>query len=112
MSIAEHIVVCLLDDKPLFVYGTLRTGEEAHGKMAGAKKIGKDRTAPKYKLDTSHGYRAMRRNGSMAVSGETYKVDQDKQTELDDWENEEFERGPVEMSDGSRSQAYFSRSRS
>lgn len=90
----------------LFVYGTLRAGEEAAHKMDGAAFLGRAETAPECGLvDVGDGYAGMV-PGDKSVCGELYLVGPEKMAELDEWE-ERFTRKMVPLSDGSEAWAYF-----
>lgn len=92
--------------EPLFVYGTLRAGEEAGHKMAGTTFLGETETAPECALvDIGDGCAGMVPGGE-SVPGELYLVGPEKMVELDEWE-ERFTRKRVQLSDGTRAWAYF-----
>jgi gamma-glutamylcyclotransferase (GGCT)/AIG2-like uncharacterized protein YtfP len=83
----------------LFVYGTLKSGEEAHFKMAGATSLGKCFTSPKYSILEKPDFLGLV-NGGTAVEGELYAVDPEKLLELDDWEDQIFRRSAIVLDDG------------
>jgi gamma-glutamylaminecyclotransferase len=67
----------------LFVHGSLRRGEPNHDLLAGARPIGDALTAPKYTL-LDHGESpGLARNGTQAVVGEVYAVEDADLVRLD-----------------------------
>lgn len=59
----------------VFVYGTLRTGERNHDLLAGAARLGADRTPTRYTLVDLGAYPAAVAGGSTAIVGEVFEVD-------------------------------------
>lgn len=72
----------------LFVYGTLRRGERAHGLLRGAPFVAQATTAPRFMLVEMPGdYPALTEGGCSAVVGEIYSVDDGLLRELDPYED-------------------------
>jgi gamma-glutamylcyclotransferase (GGCT)/AIG2-like uncharacterized protein YtfP len=71
----------------LFVYGTLRHAQPAHGMLRGAKLVARARTDPHYTLVDMGGYPAMVEGGTTCVSGEIYEVDDALIPDLDAYED-------------------------
>lgn len=89
----------------LFVYGTLKSGEEAHDKMTGAENLGTVTTAPKYKLLEKPTFLGLV-DGSEKASGELYAVTPEKLLELDAWEDLIFRRSAIVLEDGRIADCY------
>lgn len=89
----------------LFVYGTLREGDEAHFKMEGATSLGRCSTSPKYRIVEKPDFRGLV-DGQTSVDGELYAVTPDKLLELDDWEDQIFRRSAVVLEDGRIADCY------
>jgi gamma-glutamylcyclotransferase (GGCT)/AIG2-like uncharacterized protein YtfP len=71
----------------LFVYGTLRSEQPAHGLLRGAKLVARVRTEPQFTLvDTMAGYPAMIEGGTTSIVGEIYELDEAALGELDRYE--------------------------
>lgn len=73
---------------PVFVYGTLKKGERAYGRLKGSKLIAMADLQPEYKLLNCGRYPALvkAKNGTNEVSGEIYEVTKDVLQELHDYE--------------------------
>lgn len=67
----------------LFVYGTLRAGEDNHGHLAGCTLLGPARTAARYTLADLGAYPALLEEGTTAVSGELYTIAREDLPRLD-----------------------------
>ncbi len=70
----------------LFAYGTLRSGEQAHGLLKGARMLLHARTEPCFTLVDMGGYPALIEGGSTAVVGEIYELDPGLLEALDRYE--------------------------
>lgn len=107
---ARAYVHYLLTGGRLFVYGTLMRGEEAHGKLRGARFLGEARTRPRYGLRTlGDDFEALVQGGRDAVPGELYEVSLAKLLELDEWEYDIYLRDYIYLEDGSVADAYVLR---
>ncbi len=95
-------------EQRLFVYGSLRRGGQHHDQMRGARFCGIARTRPGYALYQHGAYPALA-EGAGAVQGELWLVSDELLGRLDDFEGcpELYQRGEVELSDGSRAVAYL-----
>jgi gamma-glutamylcyclotransferase (GGCT)/AIG2-like uncharacterized protein YtfP len=71
----------------LFVYGTLRRAQSAHGLLRGARLIAHARTGPHFTLVDMGDYPALVEAGTTCVSGEIYEVDEALLAELDAYED-------------------------
>jgi gamma-glutamylaminecyclotransferase len=72
----------------LFVYGTLRRGERAHGLLRGARLLAKASTPARFTLvEMAGGYPALVHGGCSAVRGEIYGIDESLLRELDPYED-------------------------
>jgi gamma-glutamylaminecyclotransferase len=67
----------------LFVYGTLRGGENHHGLLSGARLVGPAITAPRYTLRAIGISPGLALNGDQAVIGELYDVGEGVLARLD-----------------------------
>ena len=91
----------------VFVYGSLMKGGEGHDRIKDAIFIGDVTTKPKYrKVLLGKDYVGLDQ-GDEGVRGELYAVGIDKLKELDDYENDIYERGIVELTIGRTAFAYF-----
>lgn len=92
----------------LFVYGTLRRGEPAHGLLVDARPFGVARTEPRFDLLDLGEYPGLVRAGSTSVVGELYAVDERLLATLDEYEGvpEPYVRELVSLDDGRRAIAY------
>lgn len=70
----------------VFVYGSLRRGEEYHGFLATATPLGPHITPPIYDMWDLDGYPAVTPGGSTAIHGELYAVDDPTLAALDELE--------------------------
>lgn len=94
------------DAVPLFVNGTLMSGEELHPNLDGARFRGEGRTAPCYRLfSVADRHPAMIRvnTGGVAVAGEVYEVPLDVLEGVLANEPEGLGIGVVELIEGRRS---------
>jgi gamma-glutamylcyclotransferase (GGCT)/AIG2-like uncharacterized protein YtfP len=98
----------------LFVYGTLKSGERAHGLLSrwNPKFLGEFKTAPRYHLYEQGFFPGMVSDDSIAggVYGELYEVSDDCMDAMDYYEGVEsglFRRETIELQDGSKAIAYF-----
>jgi gamma-glutamylcyclotransferase (GGCT)/AIG2-like uncharacterized protein YtfP len=96
---------------PIFVYGSLKKGEEASHKLDDCKFLGKAYTAPKYKLYDLNGYVGLAK-GKEKVMGELYKVTLSKLKDLDEWEYDVYDRVLIDLDDGSKAFAFMLKSSS
>lgn len=71
----------------LFVYGTLRRGEAAHGLLQGAPLVASVWSEPVYRLVDLGGYPALVDGGSARVRGEIYEIDASALVGLDAYED-------------------------
>jgi gamma-glutamylaminecyclotransferase len=71
----------------LFVYGTLREGEPAHGLLRGARLVARVSTEPCFTLVDMGEYPALIDGGSSSVAGEIYAIDAELLPELDRYED-------------------------
>lgn len=91
----------------LFVYGTLRRGERAHGLVERTRALGVVRTLPRYELRNVGPFPALVAGGRTAVTGELYAVPAGLVARLDRYEGGDFRRGIVALEDGGSAEAYF-----
>ncbi len=97
---AHHVV---------FVYGTLMRGQHHHDKLAHAEFLGPATTLPAYDLVRIDYYPALLPGGSMAVTGELFRVDDATLAALDELEEvpSYYERVAIVLADGSEAQTYL-----
>jgi gamma-glutamylaminecyclotransferase len=96
----------------LFVYGTLKSGEQSNGLLAGQEFVGPARTLPLYRLHGLgwHPGLVLDRANGLAVHGELWAVDTATLAKLDEYEGtpEWFRREAIAISDHfGEVQAYF-----
>lgn len=93
----------------LFIYGTLRRGEAAHGLLGDARFVGEALTAPAYALFAFPDWPALVPGGDGAVAGEVYEVDAETLAALDAYEDcpDLYVRRPIRLADGSPAEAYL-----
>lgn len=86
----------------VFVYGSLRQGEAAHGLLTGGRYVGKIRTLPCYELMNLGPYPGLVEGGGTAVVGELYEIDAQAWPALDAYEDcpRLFFRAPVALQGG------------
>jgi gamma-glutamylcyclotransferase (GGCT)/AIG2-like uncharacterized protein YtfP len=89
----------------LFVYGTLRKGEEAHFKMDGSVDFGTVKTSPNYKIIQEPTFIGLI-DGNESVQGELYGISSEKLFELDNWEDLIFRRSAIILEDGRVADCY------
>lgn len=92
----------------VFVYGTLRSGQGNHRRLARARFLGEAQTAPRYTL-ISIGCPGLLEGGETAVFGELYEVDSSTLASLDQLEGHPhfYERRPVDVPECPGAIAYF-----
>lgn len=92
----------------LFVYGTLRRGASQHARLSGAVALGPARTRPEVTLVRVSWHPALYLEGSTAVAGEVYAVDDAMLAALDDFEGVPtwYQRVPLTLEDGSIAETY------
>jgi AGZA family xanthine/uracil permease-like MFS transporter len=92
-----------LDDRLLFVNGTLMRGLALHANLDGAELLTETRTAPKYRLHTIgdvHPGMYQVDSGGAAIAGELYEVPSDVLQRVIEGEPPGLYRGAVELEDG------------
>jgi gamma-glutamylcyclotransferase (GGCT)/AIG2-like uncharacterized protein YtfP len=67
----------------VFVYGTLRTGEENHALLTGSVNLGMATTAGKFTMLDMGDYPAVINHGNHAIVGEVYMVSRETMAKLD-----------------------------
>ena len=94
---------------PLFVYGTLLSGQRNHDYLRGAVALGAACTAAEYRLVTLGAYPALRNSGDAAIPGELYLVSSSNLAVLDRLEGHPdfYRRGLVKLDDGRVALTYF-----
>ena len=70
----------------VFVYGTLRKGEENHGLLARARMLGTTKADDGYTMIDLGDYPAVISNGKNAVFGEVYEISEDMLKGVDELE--------------------------
>ncbi len=92
----------------LFVYGSLKRGFRHHEQLRGAECLGEARTAHGWSLRLQGEYPALVREGAGVVHGEVYSASARLLERLDAFEDVPhlYQRVEVDLSDGSRAQAY------
>jgi gamma-glutamylcyclotransferase (GGCT)/AIG2-like uncharacterized protein YtfP len=101
------------DDILLFVYGTLKSGEENHFRLKKSKFVGISFTKPDYHLffvDTDSPDIKRDKNDGRIVEGELYMVPNEVIKEIDEYEKP-YKRHKIELGDGQKAQAYFYRTK-
>lgn len=93
----------------LFVYGTLRRGEPAHGLLARARYLGAASTAAAFELVDFGAYPALVRGGALSVMGELYEIDERTLASLDAYEGcpDLFTREQIMLAGGGLCEAYL-----
>lgn len=93
----------------LFVYSSLLDGEREHELLEGATLVGQAVTPAEFHLFELGPYGALVEGGKTAVTGEVYEVDLQLRRRLDVHRENGvlFERRSIELSDGSRAEAYL-----
>jgi gamma-glutamylaminecyclotransferase len=95
----------------VFIYGTLLAGEPQHALLAGAEFLGGAVTIPAYTLVDLGPFPALVSGGGASVVGELYALDAKQRYAIDvhhQWPIL-FQRIEVELSDGTRAEAYAMR---
>jgi gamma-glutamylaminecyclotransferase len=89
------------DNTILFVYGSLKRGEENHHLMAGQTFLARAVTAPKYRLYSLGRYPGLVHDGEcgQSIHGELWSVAPSKLEALDEFEGspDHFRREPIEL---------------
>ncbi len=93
----------------IFVYGSLLGGERNHRVLEGARFVGEARTAPSFSLHDLGSYPAMVADGSHAIVGELYEVDELTLARLDSLEGHPsyYERHTITLADGNAAETYL-----
>jgi gamma-glutamylaminecyclotransferase len=93
----------------LFVYGTLRRGEENHHLLDAHVLLRTSRTEARFTLVSLGDFPAMIDGGETAVVGEVYEVDAITLAALDELEGhpDYYQRRPIRMDDGEEVLAYL-----
>lgn len=94
----------LLETK-LFVYGTLKKGEQNHKKLKNSKFLGKAKTKRKYDLVYNHDSPNLVQ-GNNQITGELYEIDDALLQILDKFEKP-FKRKKITLSTGEAAESYF-----
>jgi len=92
----------------LFVYGSLLSGEPAHPLLAGARFLGRARTASGFELLNLGDYPALLRAGEAQVHGELYEVSDEILAAVDVYEGcpEIYARQRIALDGGGEAEAY------
>lgn len=90
----------------VFVYGTLRRGERAHGLLAGGRFLGHIRTEPAFELADAGPYPGLVPGGAVAVIGELWEISPARLPELDDYEGPDYRRVSIRLQDGTEAHAW------
>jgi gamma-glutamylcyclotransferase (GGCT)/AIG2-like uncharacterized protein YtfP len=90
----------------LFVYGTLKTGEEGHDEISDIVFLGKTKTQPKYQIVKLNDLSGIK-NGDESVYGELYVVTSEKLNQLDNYEYKLYDRRLIDLASGRKAFAYF-----
>jgi gamma-glutamylaminecyclotransferase len=95
----------------IFVYGSLLSGEANHAHLGSSRSLGPARTHPSYTLVDLGPYPALLDEGTTAVVGELYDVDDATRAALDEFEGHPtyYRRGAVRIAshEGLDVEAYF-----
>jgi gamma-glutamylaminecyclotransferase len=93
----------------VFVYGSLLAGEPNHRALEGARFVGVAQTEPRYSLHDLGAYPALVADGTHAIVGELYDVDDEVLARLDRLEGhpEFYRRDHITLADGSDAETYF-----
>ena len=93
----------------VFVYGTLRRGEQNHYLLEARKPLRVGRTEARFTLVSLGPYPAMIEGGETAVLGEVYDVDPLTLAALDELEDHPtfYQRRPIRLDDGGEVLAYL-----
>jgi gamma-glutamylcyclotransferase (GGCT)/AIG2-like uncharacterized protein YtfP len=92
-----------LNDRVLFVNGTLMRGQPLHQNLSGAEFLGDVRTAPKYRLYSIRGEHPgmfETQESGIAVRGELYGLSDELLNRVEAGEPPGLYRGKVELEDG------------
>ena len=93
----------------VFVYGSLLSGERNHRVLEGARLIGDARTAPRFSMHDLGSYPAMVADGTHAIIGELYEVDELTLTRLDTLEGHPsyYQRHTITLADSKAAETYL-----
>ncbi|MEQ9073259.1 MAG: gamma-glutamylcyclotransferase [Sandaracinaceae bacterium] len=107
--LVDAIVTSIRARTPVFVYGTLRSGEANHYLLRGLDPVATARTEPRFRLAHLGGFPAMVSGGSTRVAGEVYEVDGGTLERLDRLEGHPrfYRRRPVRLEGGQTVLAYL-----
>lgn len=96
---------------PVFVYGTLLSGEPNHRLLSRAKRLGEVRTLPLFELRSLGAFPGLIALGNTAVLGELYEVDVETLRSLDALEGHPsfYHRACVALENGALVEAYLLR---
>lgn len=100
--LSEGVVI---EEIPLFVYGTLRSGEKNHFMLKGAPFLD-DVSLPEFVRSTGIGPAIIRGTENDSVNGELYQVDLKTLKEIDEHEGHHYPRETVVLADGREAYAY------
>ncbi len=92
-----------------FVYGTLLSGEPNHGVLRGSRCLGAVSTPPRFTLVDLGAFPGMLAEGTTAILGEVYEVDDDVLAKLDRLEGHPrfYLRAPIVLAGWQRAETYF-----
>jgi len=93
----------------LFVYGSLKRGEQNHRHLAPARFVGEARTTPSFELLDLGEYPAMKLGGRTTIVGEVYELDEALLAALDRFEGHPdlYRRTTIALDDGAQVDAYL-----
>jgi gamma-glutamylaminecyclotransferase len=94
---------------PLFVYGTLLSGQRSHDLLRGSLFAGSARTAPVFDLLDLGEYPALVTGGHTAIHGELYWVARATRANLDDFEGHPtvYRRSWISLAGGELAETYL-----
>ncbi len=83
----------------IFVYGSLRRGQQFHGELQSARYVATVQTEACYELVDLGPYPALIEGGATAITGELYEVDRTLLAQLDAFEEapEIYQRKPLRI---------------
>ena len=107
--LVDALVASVRTRTPVFVYGTLRSGEVNHRLLDGLEPVAKARTEARFRLAHLGGFPAMVRGGRTRVAGEVYEVDGPTLLRLDRLEGHPgfYRRRAVRLEGGRAAIAYL-----
>src|SRR5512133_2641098 len=96
---------------PVFVYGTLLSGEPNHRLLSRAKRLGEVKTLPLFELRSLGAFPGLIALGNTAVLGELYEVDVETLRSLDALEGHPsfYRRACIALDSGALVEAYLLR---